>query len=178
LQQAKDEGYCCVGGDLNLSTCEDWPLCISPLTAKPDTISMSCATKIPIMASDYNSLVESASSKYLRDRGGTEPSPARERPMAPATSTEDSNDKMNQTASRSSPSETYSGSNMTRPLSLVGGLLRGILTLLYQVLLVIELICLKENIQAQSNIFKLIISHCSIYRGTAAARRSLPAHRC
>jgi hypothetical protein len=48
LKQAKDEGYCCVGGDLNLSTCEDWPLCISPLTAKPDSISMSCATKISL----------------------------------------------------------------------------------------------------------------------------------
>ncbi|KAL6916856.1 hypothetical protein FSST1_008351 [Fusarium sambucinum] len=56
--------YCCVGGELDLSTCQGWPICTgSSWEPKPIT----CATTIPISATDYNAQIKSARSKYLED---------------------------------------------------------------------------------------------------------------
>ncbi|KAM0546729.1 hypothetical protein ACHAPJ_010657 [Fusarium lateritium] len=77
-----NDGFCCVGG--NLSTCKGWPLCASTATVTP----VSCATKIPVSASDYTALIESASSKYLGgdSNGDAKPSSTADSTMATATS--------------------------------------------------------------------------------------------
>ncbi|OBS24631.1 hypothetical protein FPOA_05171 [Fusarium poae] len=56
--------YCCVGGELDLSTCQGWPICTgSSWKPKP----LTCATTVPISATDYNAQIKSARSKYLED---------------------------------------------------------------------------------------------------------------
>ena len=59
--------YCCVGGslDMQFSTIFDDPstTSVSISTQASDT-SMSCATKIPMTASNYDALVSSASVSY------------------------------------------------------------------------------------------------------------------
>ncbi|KAL4731586.1 hypothetical protein ACLX1H_000559 [Fusarium chlamydosporum] len=63
-----NKAYCCVGGELDLSTCEGWPICTgSSWSPKPIT----CAASVPVTIKDYSAQIKSASSKYLQD--GNEP---------------------------------------------------------------------------------------------------------
>ncbi|KAF5551925.1 hypothetical protein FPHYL_9070 [Fusarium phyllophilum] len=130
-----NKAYCCVGGKLDLSTCEGWPLCTG---SSWEPKSMSCYTTIPISASDYDSRVKSASSRYLN--GGVEASATDD--ASSATSTGDSakdtasktttKGSAEQTASETSSvarsSQTGNDSNMKTPGS-VGGLLGGIMAI-------------------------------------------------
>ena len=59
-------GYCCVGGQVNNTNCEGWPICQGPATITHSTV---CATEIPFTASNYDDLVTSASSMYLNSDG-------------------------------------------------------------------------------------------------------------
>lgn len=77
---SQDNGICCVGG--NVSTCDGWPLCAATASRTP----VSCATKIPVSATDYSSLVESASSKYLDAEGNAKPSSTADGTTAKSTS--------------------------------------------------------------------------------------------
>lgn len=75
-----DNTECCVGGKippLTLSSCAGWPICTGPVTVTTTSQPISCATIIPLSASDYSSLVASASSslgasgtKYQTTIGG------------------------------------------------------------------------------------------------------------
>ncbi|KAF4968741.1 hypothetical protein FSARC_3924 [Fusarium sarcochroum] len=141
-----DDGYCCVGGELDLSTCEGWPICTgSSWEAK----TVSCATKILVTAKDYDARIESASSKYLQDNEATttaDSAPStttisdsddddgnESGATASATSTEDNSTTDDSTTASStgaisaegtssgaSPSETNSASSI-KMTSLVGG---------------------------------------------------------
>ncbi|CAJ0542757.1 Ff.00g002380.m01.CDS01 [Fusarium sp. VM40] len=118
------DGTCCVGGKLDLSTCEGWPICTGS-TREPK--SVSCATRVPVTAKDYSSIIESASSKYLQ---GSEAS-ATDDSMPSATGTgESSKQAASATATNSdaSPSETGNSSVMKMP-NLVGGVVGSILAL-------------------------------------------------
>ncbi|KAI8676068.1 hypothetical protein NCS57_00510200 [Fusarium keratoplasticum] len=134
-----NDGHCCVGGTLNLSTCKGWPLCSGRQTAAPEPTSISCATKIPLTASDYSSLIESASSRYLKASGEAEPSSTGESSMPLATSTEETdtegtstegaNDQEGSTSSGASPAETGNGSIMEKVPGLMAGVVGGVLAL-------------------------------------------------
>ncbi|KAF4974627.1 hypothetical protein FZEAL_8486 [Fusarium zealandicum] len=144
-----NDGYCCVGGELNLSTCEGWPICRGPQTEAPETTSMSCATKIALSESDYTSLVESASSRYLGKSGNAMPQSTGDSAMPKSTSTEDDNDEPtsteddggeptstqadsdepDSTSSGSSASETDNGSSSMRIPGLASGAIGGMLAL-------------------------------------------------
>ncbi|KAK9444211.1 hypothetical protein VB005_01958 [Metarhizium brunneum] len=56
--------YCCVGGTLNLSNCPGWPACTGPTSFDPKSTTLSCASTVPLTASDYNARVSSASDSY------------------------------------------------------------------------------------------------------------------
>ncbi|KAF5661374.1 hypothetical protein FHETE_8436 [Fusarium heterosporum] len=116
-----NQGYCCVGGELDLSTCAGWPICTGS-TREPRPVT--CATKIPITAKDYSKQVQSASSKYLQ---GSEASATDS--MASATSA-GGNDKptTTKTNSAASASETDNSSNAKMPDSM-GGVIGGILAM-------------------------------------------------
>ncbi|KAL2669826.1 hypothetical protein Neosp_015271 [[Neocosmospora] mangrovei] len=126
-----NDAHCCVGGTLNLSTCEGWPLCRGPQTAAPEPTSISCAAKIPLTANDYSSLVESASSRYLKASGKADPSSTGESSMPSATSTEETgtgetstegaNDQEGSTSSGTSPAETGNGAVMEKVPGLMAG---------------------------------------------------------
>ncbi|KAI8716039.1 hypothetical protein NCS52_00896500 [Fusarium sp. LHS14.1] len=134
-----NDGHCCVGGTLNLSTCKGWPLCSGRQTAAPEPTSISCATKIPLTASDYSSLIESASSRYLKASDEAEPSSTGESSMPLATSTEETdtegtstegaNDQEGPTSSGASPAETGNGSIMEKVPGLMAGVVGGVLAL-------------------------------------------------
>ncbi|KAH7002724.1 hypothetical protein EDB82DRAFT_241 [Fusarium venenatum] len=144
-----NDDHCCVGGTLNLSTCEGWPLCSGPHTAAPEPTSISCATKIPLTANNYSSLIESASSRYLKASGEAEPSSTGESSMPSATSTkktdtegtstegtstegtttEGANDQEGLTNSGASPTETGNGSTIEKVPGLIVSLVGGVLAL-------------------------------------------------
>ncbi|KIL87457.1 hypothetical protein FAVG1_09163 [Fusarium avenaceum] len=118
------DGTCCVGGKLDLSTCEGWPICTGS-TWEPK--SVSCVTRVPVTAKDYSSIIESVSSKYLQ---GSEAS-ATDDSMPSATSTGGSSKQAasaTATNSDASPSETGNSSVMKMP-NLVGGVVGSILAL-------------------------------------------------
>ncbi|KAJ4249072.1 hypothetical protein NW762_012404 [Fusarium torreyae] len=77
------DNYCCVGGQLTISRCKGWPICHGSATIKPRAAEATpdCSASIPVTASDYDDLVSSASSKYLKSGSG-----------APATATSTSDD--------------------------------------------------------------------------------------
>ncbi|KAM0350555.1 hypothetical protein ACHAPU_003038 [Fusarium lateritium] len=123
-----NEGYCCVGGELDLSTCAGWPICTGS-TREPRPVT--CATKIPITAKDYSDQVQSASSKYLQgsEASATDSMASSTDSMASATSA-GGNDKptTTETNSASGASETGNSSNTKMP-SLMGGMLGSILAM-------------------------------------------------
>lgn len=85
---------------------------------------MSCYTTIPVSASDYDSRVKSASSRYLN---GVEASATDD--ASSATSTGDSSkDTASKTTARGSAEQTGNDSNMKTPGSVVG-LLGGIMAM-------------------------------------------------
>ncbi|KAF4956956.1 hypothetical protein FGADI_3368 [Fusarium gaditjirri] len=129
-----NKAYCCVGGELDLSTCEGWPICTgSSWEAKP----MSCYASIPVSTSDYDSRVKSASSRYLNGADASTTDDA-----SSATSTGDSakdtaskttargsaEQTASETSSAASSSQTGNDSNMKTPGS-VSGMLGGIMAL-------------------------------------------------
>ncbi|KAF9768203.1 hypothetical protein IL306_014526 [Fusarium sp. DS 682] len=123
------KAYCCIGGTLDLSTCEGWPVCTGS-SWEPKT--HSCYTTIPVSASDYDSRVKSASSKYLN---GAEASATDDAASASSTSdkTKDAASKTaeqtaSETSSGASSSQTGNDSNMKTPGS-VGGLLGGVMAM-------------------------------------------------
>ncbi|KAF4993173.1 hypothetical protein FGRMN_6658 [Fusarium graminum] len=123
-----NQGYCCVGGELDLSTCAGWPICTGS-TREPRPVT--CATKIPITAKDYSKQVQSASSKYLQgsEASATDSMASVTDSMASATSA-DGNDKpmTTETNSAASASETDNSSNTNMP-GLMGGVVGGILAI-------------------------------------------------
>ncbi|KAF5624319.1 hypothetical protein F52700_9485 [Fusarium sp. NRRL 52700] len=131
---ADNKGYCCVGGKLDLSTCEGWPICTG---SSWEPKSMSCYTTIPVSASDYNSRVKSASSRYLN---GAEASATDDASSATSTggSAKDTASKAttkgsagqtaSETSSAASSSQTSNVSNMKTPGS-VGRLLGGLMAM-------------------------------------------------
>lgn len=140
LQATGDnDAHCCVGGTLNLSTCEGWPLCRGRQTAAPEPTSISCAAKIPLTANDYSSLIESASSRYLKASGQAEPSSTGESSMPSATSTEETetegtstegaNDQEGSTSSGASPAETGNGAVIEKVPGLMAGVVGSVLAL-------------------------------------------------
>ncbi|KAF4973487.1 hypothetical protein FSARC_221 [Fusarium sarcochroum] len=124
-------GFCCVGG--NLSTCKGWPICEATATAE----SVSCATKIPLSATDYTALIESASSKYLgsNSNGDAMPSSTADSTMATATSktTSDEDGTDATSASSGQAKETGDSDNGARGLKapLVAGIAGGVLALCF-----------------------------------------------
>jgi hypothetical protein len=129
-----NKAYCCIGGELDLSTCEGWPICTG---SSWEPKSMSCYTTIPVSASDYDSRVKSASSKYLN---GAEASATDDASSATSTggnakhtvSKTTARGSAEQTASEtgSAPSSSQAGndSNMKTPGS-VGGMLGSIMAM-------------------------------------------------
>ncbi|EWG49021.1 hypothetical protein FVEG_08645 [Fusarium verticillioides 7600] len=129
-----NKAYCCVGGELDLSTCEGWPICTG---SSWEPKSMSCYTTIPVSASDYDSRVKSASSRYLN---GAEASATDD--ASSATSTGDSakdtaskttargnaEQTASETSSAASSSQTGNDSSMKTPGS-VGVLLGGLMAM-------------------------------------------------
>ena len=63
------DNYCCVGGNVTVSVCAGWPICTGPTTVDLATRTPTCATTVPLTASNYDAQVSSASSKYL-DKDG------------------------------------------------------------------------------------------------------------
>ncbi|KAF4450456.1 hypothetical protein F53441_6455 [Fusarium austroafricanum] len=88
--------YCCIGGRLDLSTCPGWPICTGP-TREPKPLS--CFTEIPFSATDYNSLVKSASSKFLQNPDATPTETA-------ASGTESGTEKASKTPANASTRKT------------------------------------------------------------------------
>ncbi|SPJ88878.1 uncharacterized protein FTOL_12773 [Fusarium torulosum] len=117
-----NDGTCCVGGKLDLSTCEGWPICTGS-SWKPK--SVSCATRIPVTAKGYTSLIESASSKYLQ---GSEASATDDSKPSATSTGESSKQAASATNSDASPSETGNSSVMKMP-NLVGGMIGSILAM-------------------------------------------------
>lgn len=112
---------CCVGGNLNLETCEGWPICKGPDTIDLATSTLSCATEIPVTVSNYDDLVSSASSKFL-DKAGSITSTVSEATATDGedatqitvsttsdTSTEDSKDSESTTSATSTENSEDSG---------------------------------------------------------------------
>ncbi|KAF4345023.1 hypothetical protein FBEOM_897 [Fusarium beomiforme] len=125
-----NKGYCCVGGELDLSTCEGWPICTgSSWKAK----SQSCYTTIPLSVSDYDSRIKSASSKYLNGNEATATDDAASASSTGDKSKEAASKTDEQTASETSSgaksSQTGNDSNMKTPGS-IGGLLGGVMAVL------------------------------------------------
>lgn len=131
---SNNKAYCCVGGKLDLSTCEGWPICTG---SSWEPKSMSCYTTIPVSASDYDSRVKSASSRYLN---GVEASATDDASSATSTgdNTKDTASKTtargsaeqtaSETISAAISSQTGNDSNMKTPGSVVG-LLGGIMAM-------------------------------------------------
>ncbi|KAJ4244564.1 hypothetical protein NW762_014419 [Fusarium torreyae] len=101
-----DDGYCCVGGELDLSTCEGWPICTGS-SWEPKTVS--CATMIPVTAKDYDARIESASSKYLQDTEATTTADS----VPSATTISDSNDGGDDRSGATSSATSTAGSSTT-----------------------------------------------------------------
>ncbi|KAM0231675.1 hypothetical protein ACHAP5_010967 [Fusarium lateritium] len=101
-----DDGYCCIGGELDLSTCEGWPICTGS-SWKPKTVS--CATTIPITAKDYDARIESASSKYLQDTEATTTADS----VPSATTISDSQDGGDDTSEATSSATSTAGPSAT-----------------------------------------------------------------
>ncbi|KAM0234369.1 hypothetical protein ACHAP5_010091 [Fusarium lateritium] len=116
------DGTCCVGGKLDLSTCEGWPICTGS-TREPKPLS--CATRIPVSAKDYSSIIESASSKYLQ---GSEASATDDSKPSATSTGESSGQAASATNSDASPSETGNASVMKMP-NLVGGIVGSFLAI-------------------------------------------------
>ncbi|KAJ4248421.1 hypothetical protein NW762_012758 [Fusarium torreyae] len=114
-----NDGFCCVGG--NPSTCKGWPLCASTASVTP----VSCATKIPISASDYTALIESASSKYL-DGGDAKPSSTADSTMATATSETTSDEEGTDATSASAGQASSTGDSGNDANDLKAPLMAGI----------------------------------------------------
>ncbi|KAF5022645.1 hypothetical protein F66182_5321 [Fusarium sp. NRRL 66182] len=115
--------YCCVGGDLDLSTCEGWPICTGS-SWSPKT--RACSTTVPVTASDYESRVKSASSRYLADAGSITGDSTRDMDMDMPTATA-TGDAEGQAASTSGAhaSETDNAARLAKTPGLVGGLVGG-----------------------------------------------------
>ncbi|WZH49739.1 uncharacterized protein QYS62_010948 [Fusarium acuminatum] len=116
------DGTCCVGGKLDLSTCEGWPICTG---SSWEPKSVSCATRVPVTAKDYSSIIESASSKYLQ---GSEASATHDSKPSVTSTGESRKQAASATNSDAGPSETGNSSVMKMP-NLVGGLVGSILAL-------------------------------------------------
>lgn len=65
ITDSATDGSCCVGGELTLSNCLGWPICTGPTSFNPGTTTLSCATVIPLSASDYRQLISSASVSFF-----------------------------------------------------------------------------------------------------------------
>ncbi|RFN45309.1 hypothetical protein FIE12Z_10458 [Fusarium flagelliforme] len=116
-----DEGkaYCCVGGELDLSTCEGWPICTgSSWSAK----SVSCAATVPVTATDYGAQIRSARSKYLHDDEPTITGNS----VSSATSDGSQASAVSATSTAVGSTASDSGSNIIAP-GLAGGLAGGLL---------------------------------------------------
>ncbi|KAJ4015538.1 hypothetical protein NW752_006999 [Fusarium irregulare] len=121
MNGGKDKAFCCVGG--NLSTCEGWPLCEGSATT-----TVSCATEIPVTATDYTALIESASSKYLGSGSDqdAEPSATVDSAMATATSETTSEEKGTDATSVSAGQATATEDNDNGAMGLKARLVVGI----------------------------------------------------
>ena len=118
---SQDNGVCCIGG--NPSTCDGWPLCAATASRTP----VSCATNIPVSATDYSSLVESASSKYLDGNGKAKASTTAD---ATAKSTGESTTGSSGEAKETGDGDSGAvGLNVPLAASLMGGILAFCLTL-------------------------------------------------
>ncbi|KAJ4118929.1 hypothetical protein NW768_010671 [Fusarium equiseti] len=115
------KAYCCVGGELDLSTCEGWPICTgSSWSAKP----VSCATTVPVTATDYGAQIRSARSKYLQDDEPTITSDS----VSSATSDGSQAAAVSATSTAVESAASDSGSNIIAP-GLAGGLVGGLMAL-------------------------------------------------
>jgi hypothetical protein len=115
-----NKGYCCVGGELDLSTCQGWPICTgSSWEPKPIT----CVTTVPITAPDYNAQIKSARSKFMLSITGDSVS---------STTVDESSNDQGVTASSTSTAvgstQTVNGVSAVMP-SLSGVLVGGLIAL-------------------------------------------------
>jgi len=115
------KAYCCVGGELDLSTCEGWPICTgSSWSAKP----VSCAATVPVTATDYGAQIRSARSKYLEDDEPTITSGS----VSSATSDGGQASAVSTTSTAVESTASDSGSNIIEP-GLAGGLVGSLMAL-------------------------------------------------
>ncbi|KAF4459984.1 hypothetical protein FALBO_13243 [Fusarium albosuccineum] len=76
------DNYCCVpGSQATISKCPGWPLCNRAAIVVGGTATSDCSASVPVTTSNYDELISSASSKYLKSGGDDTP--------ATATSTSD-----------------------------------------------------------------------------------------
>ncbi|CAG1977261.1 unnamed protein product [Fusarium graminearum] len=118
------KNYCCVGGELDLSTCEGWPICTGS-SWKPKPIT--CATTVPISATDYNAQIKSARSKYLGDGMPTVTGDS----VSDATVNETGSQQATTASATGAAAEsttTGNGASAVMP-SLAGGLMGGLMVL-------------------------------------------------
>ncbi|RBR15910.1 uncharacterized protein FIESC28_07155 [Fusarium coffeatum] len=115
------KAYCCVGGKLDLSTCEGWPICTgSSWSAKP----VSCAATVPVTATDYGAQIKSARSKYLQDDEPTVTSDS----VSSATSGGSQAAAVSAARTAAESTASDSGSNVIPP-GLAGGIVGGLMAL-------------------------------------------------
>ncbi|KYK58801.1 hypothetical protein DCS_05819 [Drechmeria coniospora] len=81
------DAYCCVSGKLQLSVCAGWPLCTGSTTIDPKTSTLSCATTVPVTASDYKEAISRASASYYNTKHSNSPAIATKTQAAATTST-------------------------------------------------------------------------------------------
>ncbi|RGP67763.1 hypothetical protein FSPOR_5953 [Fusarium sporotrichioides] len=127
------KAYCCVGGELDLSTCQGWPICTGS-SWKPKPIT--CATTVPVSATDYNAQIRSARSKYLEDEmpsatGDSVSSATTDKSgsqQAATTSATGAASGAASSAASSTSAATGNGASVMMP-SLTGGLIGGLMML-------------------------------------------------
>ncbi|KAH8172090.1 hypothetical protein LIA77_08858 [Sarocladium implicatum] len=103
-------GYCCVGGHVTNSICNGWPNCKGPVTVTKT--SPECSTKVPFTIDDYDSVIESASSRYLTDGWNameTDDSQSKETGASSASGDGNDGPDPTKTADAGTASETDSG---------------------------------------------------------------------